>query len=57
MSTGQPNTPRPAEKQSFQLYGMKWYFFAIFTLVILAATYLGKLPKGMVGAFPLMIIK
>jgi Na+/citrate or Na+/malate symporter len=39
-----------------QLYGMTWYFFVIFALVVLAATYLGKLPKGMIGAFPLMIV-
>jgi CCS family citrate carrier protein len=35
---------------------MEWYFFALFTLVILAVTYLGKLPKGMIGALPLMIV-
>jgi Na+/citrate or Na+/malate symporter len=44
------------KKQPFQLYGMPWYFFIIFAIVVLAAVYLGKLPKGMIGAFPLMII-
>jgi Na+/citrate or Na+/malate symporter len=44
------------EKKAFSLYGMPWYLFAIFGLVVIAAVYLGKLPKGMVGAFPLMIV-
>jgi Na+/citrate or Na+/malate symporter len=35
---------------------MPWYFFAIFGAVVLAAVFLGKLPKGMIGAFPLMIV-
>jgi Na+/citrate or Na+/malate symporter len=35
---------------------MPWYFFVIFAVVILAAVYLGKLPQGMIGAFPLMIV-
>ncbi|MDR3114936.1 MAG: 2-hydroxycarboxylate transporter family protein [Treponema sp.] len=56
MNTEPVNTARPAEKKNFQLYGMEWYFFALFALIILAATYLGKLPKGMIGAFPLMIV-
>ncbi|MFP3043880.1 2-hydroxycarboxylate transporter family protein [Treponema primitia] len=44
------------EKRSFELFGMPWYFFIIFSAVVLIATYLGKLPKGMIGAFPLMIV-
>jgi Na+/citrate or Na+/malate symporter len=44
------------EKQPFQLYGMPWYFFIIFAAVVLTAVFMGKLPKGMIGAFPLMII-
>jgi Na+/citrate or Na+/malate symporter len=44
------------QKKPFQLYGMPWYFFLIFAAVVLIATYLGKLPKGMIGAFPLMIV-
>ncbi|MDR2386954.1 MAG: 2-hydroxycarboxylate transporter family protein [Deltaproteobacteria bacterium] len=43
-------------KPTFQLYGMPWYYFAIFSLAVLVATYLGKLPSGMIGAFPLMIV-
>ncbi|MDR2634038.1 MAG: 2-hydroxycarboxylate transporter family protein [Treponema sp.] len=50
------NTAGSAKKKQFQVYGMAWYFFALFALLILTAAYLGKLPKGMIGAFPLMII-
>jgi Na+/citrate or Na+/malate symporter len=44
------------EKSTFQLYGMPWYYFGIFSLAVLTAAYLGKLPAGMIGAFPLMIV-
>jgi Na+/citrate or Na+/malate symporter len=44
------------EKKAFQIYGMPWYVFAVFTAVVALAVYLGKLPKGMIGAFPLMIV-
>ncbi|MDR0722865.1 MAG: 2-hydroxycarboxylate transporter family protein [Treponema sp.] len=56
MNTGSVHPAGPTEKKNLQLYGMSWYFFAIFALIILVATYMGKLPKGMIGAFPLMII-
>ncbi|MDR1608515.1 MAG: 2-hydroxycarboxylate transporter family protein [Deltaproteobacteria bacterium] len=49
----------PAAKTSsppYQLYGMPWYYFGVFGVAVLLATYLGILPKGMVGAFPLMIV-
>ncbi|MDR0526150.1 MAG: 2-hydroxycarboxylate transporter family protein [Spirochaetaceae bacterium] len=42
-------------KKSLHFFGMPWYYFALFGAVLLAGVYLGKLPKGMVGAFPLMI--
>jgi Na+/citrate or Na+/malate symporter len=44
------------QKKGVQLFGMPWHMFAIFSVVVLVCTYLGKLPKGMVGAFPLMIV-
>jgi Na+/citrate or Na+/malate symporter len=44
------------QKKTFQLYGMPWYFFIVFSVAVLAATYMGKLPKGMIGAYPLMIV-
>jgi Na+/citrate or Na+/malate symporter len=43
-------------KKSLQVYGMPWGFFVIFSAVVVAATFMGKLPKGMIGAFPLMIV-
>jgi Na+/citrate or Na+/malate symporter len=46
----------PEGKRTLQLYGMPWYFFVIFAAVVLGAVYLGKLPKGMIGAFPVMIV-
>lgn len=49
-----PITTSP--KATFQLYGMPWYYFAVFGLAVMTATYLGKLPAGMIGAFPLMIV-
>jgi len=44
-----------SEKKAFRVYGMPWQVFIIFSAVLLAAVYLEKLPKGMIGAFPLMI--
>ena len=42
--------------KSFKLYGMPWQVFALFSAVVIAAVYIGKLPAGMIGAFPVMII-
>ena len=39
-----------------KIYGVPWSFFIIFTAVVVGATFAGKLPGGMIGAFPLMII-
>lgn len=49
------NTPN-VEKKTYQLYNLPWYFFAIFSVVVLAATYLGVLPQGMAGCFAFMIV-
>jgi Na+/citrate or Na+/malate symporter len=43
-------------KKTFQIFGMPWPFFAIFSVVVMIAAYLGKLPAGMIGAYPIMII-
>jgi Na+/citrate or Na+/malate symporter len=56
MSTESENAAIPKGKPPFQLYGIPWYFFTVFAVVVLAAVFLDKLPKGMVGAFPLMIV-
>ena len=41
---------------TLKLYGMPWQVFAIFSAVVIAAVYMGKLPAGMIGAFPIMLI-
>lgn len=45
-----------SKETGFKIYGLKWQYFTIASVVILAAVYLGKLPAGMVGAFALMIV-
>lgn len=45
-----------SEKKGLKLYGMPWPMFLIFAAIVVAAVYMGKLPKGMIGAFPIMIV-
>ena len=45
-----------ANKEGFKIMGLPIGLFTILTIVVLGATYLGVLPSGMIGAFPLMII-
>ena len=40
----------------YKLFNMPWYIFAIFGAVVLIATYMGVLPKGMAGCFAFMIV-
>ncbi|MDR2455598.1 MAG: 2-hydroxycarboxylate transporter family protein [Deltaproteobacteria bacterium] len=42
--------------QAPRIYGVPWTFFVVFAAVVVAAAFLGKLPGGMIGAFPLMIV-
>lgn len=44
------------EKQGYKIMGMSIPIFACITLVVFIATYMGVLPKGMIGAFPLMMV-
>jgi len=44
------------ENEGYKIMGLPLGLFGILTVVVLAATYLGVLPTGMIGAFPLMII-
>lgn len=44
------------DNSGFKIIGMSPIMFAIVTIVVLTATYMGVLPKGMIGAFPLMIV-
>jgi Na+/citrate or Na+/malate symporter len=59
MINGTTETAKPASLFSGdapRVYGVPWPYFAIFAVVALAAAYAGRLPGGMVGAFPLMIV-
>ena len=40
----------------FELYGLPWQVFAILAVIVLASAALGTLPKGMIGAFSIMIV-
>lgn len=44
------------EGRAFKIMGMNMGIFAVLSLVTLAAVYMEALPKGMVGALPLMMI-
>ncbi len=44
------------QKEPYKLFNLPWPLFAIFSAVILVATYLGVLPAGMAGCFALMIV-
>lgn len=44
------------EKQSYRIMGMSLPLFGIVTAVVLIATYMEVLPKGMIGAFALMMV-
>lgn len=43
-------------KSVYKLYGLPWYYFAVFSVVVLIATYMGALPEGMAGCFAIMIV-
>lgn len=44
------------EEKGYRIMGMSIRMFAIVTFIVLAATYMGVLPKGMIGAYPLMMV-
>lgn len=44
------------EKQGFKLFNMPWYYFAIFSVIVLVATMMGVLPSGMAGCLAFMIV-
>ena len=43
-------------KNRFKLFGIEMKYFIPIVIVLLLGMYLGKFPKGMLGAFPLMIV-
>ena len=45
-----------ALKSTDKLYGLPWYYFAVFSAVVLIATYTKVLPQGMAGCFAFMIV-
>jgi CCS family citrate carrier protein len=48
--------PKSSSKTSFQIYGLPYIYFIVFSALVISALYMGKLPQGMIGAFSLMII-
>lgn len=44
------------QKEPYKLFNLPWPLFAIFSAIILVATFLGVLPAGMAGCFALMIV-
>lgn len=42
--------------KGLELYNMPWPVFAAFSAIVLVAVAMGVLPKGMIGAFPFMIV-
>ncbi|MEW8972939.1 MAG: 2-hydroxycarboxylate transporter family protein [Tissierellaceae bacterium] len=44
------------EKDGYKIMGLSIQMFAIITAIVLGATYMGVLPKGMIGAYPLMMV-
>ena len=44
------------EKKPLKFFGLPWPVFLIITVIVLIATYLGVLPKGMAGCFVFMIV-
>ncbi|WHH59338.1 2-hydroxycarboxylate transporter family protein [Petroclostridium sp. X23] len=44
------------EKPGYKIMEISLPIFALISVIVLAATYMGVLPKGMIGAFPLMMV-
>ncbi len=44
------------QEKGYRIQGISLPVFGLITIVVLGATYLGALPKGMVGAFPIMMV-
>lgn len=44
------------QKEPYKLFNLPWPMFAIFSAIVLVATFLGVLPAGMAGCFALMIV-
>ena len=44
------------ENKGYKLFNLPWQYFAVFAVIVLAATYTGVLPTGMGGCFAFMIV-
>lgn len=44
------------KKDTYKLFNLPWPIFAIISVAVLAAAYLGVLPQGMAGCFAFMIV-
>ncbi len=47
---------KDSQSKQFKLMGIEMKYFIPMTVIVFAATYMGALPKGMLGALPLMMI-
>ncbi|MDK2919049.1 MAG: malate:Na+ symporter [Candidatus Petromonas sp.] len=56
MTTSAVKLNQSFEKQSYKIIGLSLPMFCILAAVAFLGTYLGVLPKGMIGAFALMMI-
>lgn len=54
--TAQVQAQRLDEKQGYKIMGMSLPLFGILTAIVFFASYLGKLPSGLVGALPFMMV-
>jgi len=50
------STKAPKEKKTLTFFNLPWPIFAIVTVLVLGAAYLGVLPTGMTGCFAFMIV-
>ncbi len=39
---------------NFKMYGMEWYLFAFFAVVILVSAFMGIIPNQLIGAVAVM---
>ncbi len=45
-----------SNKKEFSLFGLPWYIFAIFSAIVLIAVFMERLPSGMIGAVPVLVV-
>ena len=50
------NLDTQKKESTYKLFNLPWQYFAVFSVLVLGATYLGVLPTGMAGCFAFMIV-